>query len=53
MRIQEIWRYPVKSMTGEQLQTAGLSPSGIERDRGVLVVNEGGQHGDRPYPSVR
>jgi len=43
MRIQEIWRYPVKSMAGEQLQSARLTPSGVEGDRGVLVVNEPGR----------
>src|SRR5271155_2058712 len=42
MRIQEIWRYPVKSMAGEQLQIARLSLSGIEGDRGVLEINERG-----------
>lgn len=37
MRVQEIWRYPVKSMGGQQLERAALSESGIEGDRVVQV----------------
>jgi uncharacterized protein YcbX len=29
MYVKEIWRYPVKSMAGEQLQAARLTLSGI------------------------
>jgi uncharacterized protein YcbX len=39
MYVKEIWRYPVKSMAGEQLQTARLTPSGIEGDRVIQVQN--------------
>lgn len=31
--IAEIWRYPVKSMLGEQLTEARLTPTGLEGDR--------------------
>jgi uncharacterized protein YcbX len=37
MFVQEIWRYPVKSMAGELMQTAQLSNQGIEGDRVVQV----------------
>ncbi len=37
MHVMEIWRYPVKSMAGEQLRHARLSPSGIEGDRIIRV----------------
>lgn len=43
MWIQEIWRYPVKSMAGELLETAGLTESGIAGDRILQVRTEGGQ----------
>jgi uncharacterized protein YcbX len=33
MRVLELWRYPVKSMQGEQLATAELGPEGIAGDR--------------------
>ncbi|MFP5488984.1 MAG: MOSC N-terminal beta barrel domain-containing protein, partial [Acidimicrobiia bacterium] len=38
MRIAEIWRYPVKSMGGERLDVADVTPDGIDGDRawGVL-----------------
>jgi uncharacterized protein YcbX len=41
MYIAEIWRYPVKSMAGEQLKIASLNMDGILGDRRVLVYNEG------------
>ncbi len=39
MYVAEIWRYPVKSMAGEQLQSAHLTPSGIDGDRVIQVRN--------------
>jgi uncharacterized protein YcbX len=42
MYVQQIWRYPVKSMAGEPLQTATLGPWGIEGDRLVYVANGDG-----------
>ena len=42
MYIAQIWRYPVKSMTGEQLESAVLTPLGIAGDRVVHVRNERG-----------
>lgn len=38
-RIAEIWRYPVKSMLGEQIDHADVTPSGIEGDRRWAVVD--------------
>lgn len=43
MYVAEIWRYPVKSMAGEQLQSARLTPSGIEGDRIIQVQNARGR----------
>lgn len=40
MYIAQIWRYPVKSMAGEQLESAVLTPLGIVGDRVVHVQNE-------------
>lgn len=39
MKIAEIWRYPVKSMLGEQLDQANVGPAGIKGDRGWAVVD--------------
>ena len=33
MRVLEFWRYPVKSLQGERLDTAGFGPEGISGDR--------------------
>lgn len=37
MYVKEIWRYPVKSMAGEELPCARVTTSGIEGDRIVQV----------------
>ena len=37
MYVQEIWRYPVKSMAGERLDAARLTEFGVEGDRIVQV----------------
>lgn len=39
MRIAEIWRYPVKSMAGERLDTADVTSDGIDGDRAWGVVD--------------
>jgi len=38
MEVAELWRYPVKSMAGESLQSAELTIGGIPGDRGRYVV---------------
>ena len=39
MRLDEIWRYPVKSMLGERLNEASVGPAGVEGDRQWAVVD--------------
>ena len=41
MWIQELWRYPVKSMAGERIERAEVTDAGIVGDRMVLVVGPG------------
>jgi len=43
MFLQEIWRYPVKSMAGEMLQSAALTESGIVGDRILQARNSAGR----------
>ncbi len=43
MKVAQIWRYPVKSMAGEQLEQARIGPLGIEGDRVVHVEDEDGR----------
>ena len=43
MNVEEIWRYPVKTMAGEMLERAALGPLGIEGDRIVHVENAHGE----------
>jgi uncharacterized protein YcbX len=40
LSVREIWRYPVKSMMGEQLEVAQLGPHGIAGDRAWAVRDE-------------
>jgi len=39
MYVAEIWRYPVKSLAGEQIEIADIQADGIAGDRHVLVYN--------------
>lgn len=39
MQVTELWRYPVKSMGGEQLQSATIGELGIDGDRGWGVFD--------------
>jgi uncharacterized protein YcbX len=43
MLIKEIWRYPVKSMAGEQLDAADITEHGIAGDRIFQVRNASGR----------
>jgi uncharacterized protein YcbX len=43
MYVHELWRYPVKSMGGEQLRRARLTALGIDGDRIVQVRNSRGR----------
>lgn len=39
MRVLEIWRYPVKSLQGEQMDAALVTDVGIEGDRGYAIFD--------------
>lgn len=53
MYIKEIWRYPVKSLAGEQLRETYLTDLGVEGDRRILIVNhEGRVVTARRYPHL-
>ena len=53
MYVKEIWRYPVKSMAGEQLQQAAVGVHGIEGDRVIHVRNgQGKLVTARTYPGL-
>lgn len=39
MKVVELWRYPVKSMQGEQLAHADIGPQGIDGDRRRALVD--------------
>jgi uncharacterized protein YcbX len=41
--VTKIWRYPVKTMAGEQLQRADIGPLGIQGDRVVHVEDARGR----------
>ena len=42
MKVEQIWRYPVKSMGGEQLNRVHIGSLGLEGDRVVHVEDESG-----------
>jgi uncharacterized protein YcbX len=39
MHVAELWRYPVKSLRGEQVTEAEVLETGIRRDREIVVVS--------------
>jgi uncharacterized protein YcbX len=43
MKVAEIWRFPVKTMAGENLQRVRIGPLGLEGDRVVHVEDAHGQ----------
>jgi len=53
-RIKELWRFPVKSMGGEQLREATLTPRGIPGDRGWALRDEksGEVRGAKKMPAL-
>lgn len=40
MHVKELWRYPVKSMAGQQVDRIQVDELGFENDRTVLVLDE-------------
>ena len=43
MYIKELWRYPVKSLAGEQLAEAHLTDIGVKGDRRVVILGPNGR----------
>jgi uncharacterized protein YcbX len=39
MRVAELWRFPIKSMRGERLETAALTTNGVAGDRLIHLRN--------------
>ncbi len=42
MRVDELWRYPVKGLRGEQRESLELAADGVPGDRALRVVDERG-----------
>ena len=42
MHVQELWRYPVKSMCGERISMAMLERTGMQGDRNIIVTSAAG-----------
>ena len=51
-KVKEIWRYPVKSMAGEQLEEAEVYWSGINGDRRASFIR-GDNHSGFPWLTAR
>ena len=43
MYVNELWRYPVKSMAGEKLASAKIGPLGLPGDQALVVVDGSGR----------
>jgi uncharacterized protein YcbX len=51
--VEELWRYPVKSMAGERLQEAEVSWHGLAGDRRWAFVQEGLERSHFPWLTIR
>ncbi|MGZ6695848.1 MAG: MOSC domain-containing protein [Solirubrobacteraceae bacterium] len=51
--VSQIWRYPVKSMAGEQLEEAEVSWHGLAGDRRWGFVRDGLERSGFPYLTIR
>ena len=52
-RVVGLWRYPVKSMAGEALDTADVAWNGIAGDRRWAFVRDEAVHGGFPWLTLR
>jgi uncharacterized protein YcbX len=54
MRVAELWRYPVKSLQGERLDSAELTAEGLEGDRHYAIYDIGTGYGltGRRHPEL-
>ncbi len=52
VRVQQLWRYPVKSLRGEALQVGCLTADGVEGDRVVHVSGPRGPLTGRTRPGL-
>jgi hypothetical protein len=50
--VKELWRYPVKSLRGEQLGAEHVAPDGVRGDRLVHVQDRGGLITARTHPGL-
>jgi uncharacterized protein len=50
--VKELWRYPVKSLRGEQLDAEHVAPDGVRGDRLVHVQDRGGLITARTHPGL-
>ena len=53
-RVQSIWRYPVKSMGGEELEACRIGAAGLPGDRGFALRDEkrGEIRGAKKFPAL-
>lgn len=52
MYVKEIWRYPVKSLKGEEVASTRIDETGIEGDRLVYVAGGGRVITSRTHPAL-
>src|SRR5881227_2681504 len=49
--VVSLWRYPVKSMMGEELNTTEVAERGLLGDRAYALVDSSDEGGDRQEPA--
>ena len=52
MKLEELWRYPVKGMRGERLERAQLAEDGVPGDRRIRILNGRKRITERTVPRL-
>jgi uncharacterized protein YcbX len=52
-RVAGLWRYPVKSMAAEALESAGVGWNGVEGDRRWAFIRDGMERSGFPWLTIR
>ena len=52
MKVQQIWRYPVKSMAGERIPTTPVGERGVAGDRAFALRQDENTRNAKKFPGL-
>ncbi|HEV8608754.1 MAG TPA: MOSC N-terminal beta barrel domain-containing protein [Thermoanaerobaculia bacterium] len=51
--VRSLWRYPVRSILGEEIESCEVTPRGLAGDRAYALVDARAARRNGPVPAVR